>query len=210
MTECSAPERMLQQIPPGHLNLMGYVGQSQVNGPGCRAVIWVQGCHRGCSGCFNPQSWPFRLNQLYAIEQLAQEILDNPNHEGVTFSGGEPFWQAAGLADLARRVKKAGLNVMAFSGFRLQELQSVQAPPAAAELLGELDVLVDGPFLESQAIHDPQSLVSSRNQQVHCFNSKLQDRMQWASDQMEIHILPDGTRLFTGYWGGHEHLDLAL
>jgi anaerobic ribonucleoside-triphosphate reductase activating protein len=150
------------------------------------------------------------LHQLYAIEHLAQEILANPEHEGVTFSGGEPFWQAAGLADLARRVKKAGLNVMAFSGFRLQELQSVQAPPAAAELLGELDVLVDGPFLESQAIHDPHSLVSSRNQQVHCFNSTLQDRMQWASDQMEIHILPDGTRLFTGYWGGHERLGLAL
>jgi anaerobic ribonucleoside-triphosphate reductase activating protein len=135
------------------------------------------------------------------IETLAQQILSNPLNEGVTFSGGEPFWQAAALAELAQRLKAAGLNVMSFSGFTLAELQSEQAPPAARDLLAQLDILVDGPYLEAQAIHSPDSLVASRNQRVHVFNPALGDRLTWDSSQMEIHILKDGTRIVTGYQG---------
>lgn len=195
------PPPELAQIPPGSLNLMGYVDGSEVNGPGRRAVIWVQGCLRECPGCFNPASWPFGPNQVVDIETLAQQILSNPLNEGVTFSGGEPFWQAAALAELAQRLKAAGLNVMSFSGFTLAELQSEQAPPAARDLLAQLDILVDGPYLEAQAIHSPDSLVASRNQRVHVFNPALGDRLTWDSSQMEIHILKDGTRIVTGYQG---------
>lgn len=195
------PPPELAQIPPGSLNLMGYVDASEVNGPGRRAVIWVQGCLRECPGCFNPASWPFGPNQVVDIETLAQQILSNPLNEGVTFSGGEPFWQAAALAELAQRLKAAGLNVMSFSGFTLAELQSEQAPPAARDLLAQLDILVDGPYLEAQAIQSPDSLVASRNQRVHVFNPALGDRLTWDSSQMEIHILKDGTRIVTGYQG---------
>jgi pyruvate-formate lyase-activating enzyme len=50
----------LTEIPAGHLNIMGYVDESAVNGPGTRAVVWVQGCLRECAGCFNclPQEVP--------------------------------------------------------------------------------------------------------------------------------------------------------
>lgn len=51
------------------------------------------------------------------------------------------------------------------------------------------------------AVHSPDSLVSSSNQRVHLFNSAFQDQLTWASDQMEIHILKDGSRIFTGYRG---------
>lgn len=86
---------------------MGYVDCSEVNGPGCRAVVWVQGCARECPGCFNPDSWPFEINQLIAVDTLAKNILSNPRNTGVTFSGGEPFWQAPALAALARQVNYA-------------------------------------------------------------------------------------------------------
>lgn len=189
------------EIPPGYLNIMGYVDESEVNGPGCRAVVWVQGCHRECSGCFNPESWSFERNQLIAVDELANQILSHPRHQGVTFSGGEPFWQAMALAEMAKRLKAAGLNIMSFTGFTLNELQSPDAPPGAQELLQQLDILVDGPFVESLAINSPNSLVSSRNQRVHVFNPALQDNLNWASDQMEIHILKDGTRIITGFRG---------
>jgi len=101
------PTLDLLQIPADYLNLMGYVNESTVNGPGCRAVVWVQGCSRHCPDCFNPESWSFELNQLISIEDLALKILSNPRNTGVTFSGGEPFWQAPGLAKLARQVKAA-------------------------------------------------------------------------------------------------------
>jgi anaerobic ribonucleoside-triphosphate reductase activating protein len=193
------PSLDLLQIPPGYLNLMGYVNESEVNGPGCRAVVWVQGCLRHCQNCFNPASWSFEINQLVSVESLAQKIINNPRNTGVTFSGGEPFWQAPALAELARLVKATGLNVMAFTGFTLEQLRDDYAPAGAEALLKELDLLVDGPYIESLAIHSPNSPVSSSNQRLHIFNPKLQDEITWASDQIEVHILKNGDRLVTGY-----------
>ena len=202
MTKQTAnPSLALMEIPSGYLNIMGYVDESEVNGPGSRAVVWVQGCHRECPGCFNPPSWSFEINQLIAVEELAEKIFSNPRNEGVTFSGGEPFWQAPALAELAKRIKAAGLNVMSFTGFTLKELQSESAPAGAQELLEQLDILIDGPFVESLAINSPDSPVSSRNQRVHIFNPAFQDQMSWASDQIEIHILKDGSRIITGFRG---------
>ncbi|XGV98259.1 MAG: 4Fe-4S single cluster domain-containing protein [Leptolyngbya sp. BL-A-14] len=195
------PYLSLLEIPPGYLNIMGYVDGSEVNGPGCRAVLWVQGCLRECPGCFNPDSWSFEMNQLVSIDALVQKILDHSENEGVTFSGGEPFWQAPALASLARKVKAAGLNVMSFTGFTLEQLQAEYAPAGAQELLEQLDILIDGPYIESLAIHSPDSPISSRNQRVHCLNPVFKDRITWASDQMEIHILKDGGRIVTGYRG---------
>lgn len=183
------------------LNLMVYVNRSEVNGPGKRAVVWVQGCLRECPGCFNPVSWPFEPNQIVSVDEVVERILADPDNEGVTFSGGEPFWQAPALTVVAYRVKAAGLNTMSFSGFTLRELQGPDAPPGAQKLLDQLYILVDGPFVESLAIHDPTSPVSSRSQRVRVFTSGLQDRINWASDQVEVHIFKDGSRLVTGYHG---------
>ena len=186
---------------------MGTIKRSEVNGPGSRAVVWVQGCSRACGGCFNPASWEFEINQLVSIDEVVEIVLSEPIHEGVTFSGGEPFWQASALAEVARRVKGYGLNVMSFSGFTLEELSRDRAPNGASELLAELDILIDGPYLESQAINDPTSPVSSRNQKVRVLNPALRDRITWASDQIEIHILQDGSRIVTGYLGDLNPLD---
>ncbi|TFI51445.1 radical SAM protein [Mastigocladus laminosus UU774] len=191
----------LMEIPAGYLNIMGYVDESEVNGPGCRAVVWVQGCLRECPGCFNTESWSFEINQLVTIDYLAEKILSNSRNKGVTFSGGEPFWQAATLASVARKVKAAGLNVMSFTGFTLEQLQSEYAPAGSQELLDQLDILIDGPYIQSLALNSPDSPVSSSNQRVHVFNPALQDNISWASDQIEIHIFKDGSRLVTGYRG---------
>ncbi|MEA5571223.1 4Fe-4S single cluster domain-containing protein [Calothrix sp. UHCC 0171] len=198
------PYLSLVEIPPGYLNIMGYVDASEVNGPGSRAVVWVQGCMRECPGCFNEESWSFEINQLISIDNLAEKILADSRNQGVTFSGGEPFWQAPALAQLARQVKAAGLNVMSFSGFTLEQLQSDYAPAGAKDLLAELDILIDGAYVESLAINTPDSPVSSSNQRVHIFNPALKDQINWASDQIEVHIFKDGSRLITGYRGGLE------
>ncbi|MBW4480548.1 MAG: radical SAM protein [Tolypothrix brevis GSE-NOS-MK-07-07A] len=195
------PSPALEKIPPDCLNIMGYIDESEVNGPGCRAVVWVQGCLRECPGCFNVESWSFEINQLISIDSLAEKILNNPRNTGVTFSGGEPFWQAPALASLARQLKAAGLNVMSFTGFTLEKLQSESAPIGAEELLKQLDILVDGAFVESKAINSPNSPVSSTNQRVHVLNPAFQDQISWASDQIEIHVLKDGSRIITGYRG---------
>ena len=201
MTVKKNPYLELIEIPPGYLNIMGYVDESEVNGPGCRAVVWMQGCLRECPGCFNLNSWSFEINQLMAVDTLVEKITSNPNHEGVTFSGGEPFWQAPALANLARQVKARGLNVMSFTGFTLEKLQSEYAPAGSQDLLAQLDILIDGAYIQSLAINSPNSPVSSSNQRVHVFNPALKDRISWASDQTEIHVLKDGSRIVTGYLG---------
>ncbi len=131
---------MPNDLPANQLNLMGYVNRSEVNGPGKRAVVWVQGCLRECPGCFNPASWPFEPNQVVSVDEVVEQILADPENEGVTFSGGEPFWQAPALATVAYRVKAAGLNTMSFSGFTLGELQGPDAPPGAQQLLDQRDL----------------------------------------------------------------------
>ncbi len=201
MTVKKNPYLELIEIPPGYLNIMGYVDESEVNGPGCRAVVWVQGCLRECPGCFNLRSWSFEINQLMAVDTLVEKITSNPNHEGVTFSGGEPFWQAPALANLARKVKARGLNVMSFTGFTLERLQSEYAPAGSQDLLAQLDILIDGAYVQSLAINSPDSPVSSSNQRVHVFNPALESRITWASDQTEVHVLKDGSRIVTGYLG---------
>ena len=183
------------------LNIMGYLNRSEVNGPGCRAVVWVQGCWRECPDCFNPASWSLAVNQLVSVEELAERVLSEPANQGVTFSGGEPFLQASALAALAKQVKAAGLNVMSFTGYTLAELRSPSAPEGAEDLLDQLDILIDGPYVAALAIHAPDSPVSSRNQRLHVFNPAFADKIDWASDQTEIHILKDGTRVFTGFRG---------
>lgn len=200
------PYLTLMEIPPEYLNIMGYVDESEVNGPGCRAVIWVQGCLRECPSCFNPDSWSFEINQLISIESLAERILSNSRNQGVTFSGGEPFWQAPALTILAQKVKAAGMNVMSFTGFTLEQLQSQSAPAGAQALLEQLDILIDGAYIQSLAINSPNSPVSSSNQRIHIFNPALQDQITWASDQIEVHIFKDGSRIITGYRG---HLELS-
>ena len=88
---------------------------------------------------------------------------------------------------------------MSFSGFTLEELQKESAPAGAQALLDQLDILIDGPYVDALAISEPNSPVSSRNQRVHVFTPALADRITWASDQVEIHVFKDGSRLMTGY-----------
>lgn len=85
------PYLSLIEIPAGYLNIMGYVDESEVNGPGCRAVVWVQGCLRECPGCFNLESWSFEINQLVSVDSLVEKILSKPRNQGVTFSGENLF-----------------------------------------------------------------------------------------------------------------------
>ncbi|MCU0527108.1 MAG: radical SAM protein [Elainella sp. Prado103] len=201
MTISISNEQPSTELFAHHLNIMGYVDESEVNGPGSRAVVWVQGCSRECPGCFNPASWSFEVNHLISVDDLVAQILSHPRNEGVTFSGGEPFWQAPALAEVARQVKARGLNVMSFTGFTLEQLQNNATIPGAQDLLDQLDLLIDGPYIESLAVHSPDVPVASTNQRIHIFNPTFQNRIDWASDQIEVHILKDGSRIVTGYQG---------
>jgi anaerobic ribonucleoside-triphosphate reductase activating protein len=79
--------------------------RSAVNGPGERAVVWLQGCDLRCRGCFNPASHPFRRDRDAPVEEISEWILACDAIEGVTFSGGEPFQQAGDLRRLCEYIR---------------------------------------------------------------------------------------------------------
>ena len=98
------------------LNLHEFIPRSRANGPGERAVVWVQGCPRKCPGCFNPATQAFVDRELVSVDELESQILAQEGIDGVTFSGGEPFAQAGQLAELAKRLQERGLTVVCTPG----------------------------------------------------------------------------------------------
>ena len=144
------------------LRVAGVIEESIVDGPGIRFVLFLQGCRLRCPGCQNPQTWDFDGGTLVPSDEVLARIRENPLVHGVTFSGGEPFEQAASLLPLAKELKAQGYHLMAFSGFTLEQL--VQKPECRA-LLEQLDLLVDGPFIEAQKSLDLR-FRGSRNQRI--------------------------------------------
>lgn len=129
------------------LRVAGIVEDSIVDGDGFRFTIFVQGCLRRCFNCQNPETQPIDGGREETIAEILQKIKNNPLLTGVTFSGGEPFLQCAPLARLAKEIHKAGLDIWSYSGYTLEELQN-RHDEATDDLLKEIDVLVDGEYIE--------------------------------------------------------------
>lgn len=145
------------------LNLAGIAGDSIVDGPGIRTTVFGQGCPHHCPGCHNPETWEFGCGTDMTEEAVAEIVEQNPLCRGVTFSGGEPFSQAAAFAKLGRMLKEKGYEVASYSGFTFEQL--LHGTPEQRELLETLDVLIDGPFvLEERSLE--LNFRGSRNQRI--------------------------------------------
>ena len=145
------------------LNLSGIVSDSIVDGPGIRTTIFSQGCPHHCPGCHNPETWAFSCGTDVPVEALVDIVKSNPLCRGVTFSGGEPFAQAAGFAKLAVALKAAGYEVASYSGYTFEEL--LEGSEAQQQLLSVIDILIDGRFvLEQKSLEI--AFRGSRNQRI--------------------------------------------
>ncbi len=141
-------------------------------GPGRRSVVWVQGCPFHCAGCLAPEWIPDRAARHVDPAELAEELLADPGVTGLTLSGGEPMAQAAGLAALVRAARvQRDLSVICFTGYRLDRLRSRPPAPGVTELLGLLDVLIDGQYVAG--LDDGKGLRGSSNQGVHHLTPRL-------------------------------------
>ncbi len=119
---------------------------TSVDGPGLRTSIYFAGCAHQCKGCHNPQTWDIRQGKPTSIDDLLEVI--RYNEFPVTFSGGDPFFQAAEVAELARRIKsELNLNIWCYTGYLWENLLKHEK---FMPLLREIDVLVDGPFVLAQ------------------------------------------------------------
>jgi anaerobic ribonucleoside-triphosphate reductase activating protein len=178
------------------LNIAAISARTQALGPGKRAVVWVQGCPLNCRGCVAPEWIPFVSASLMTPEQILAR-LDLNEISGMTFSGGEPMEQAAGLAALARLARREkDLDLICFTGYRYERL--LKNPPNAGvtELLAEVDVLIDGPYIQS--LNDSVGLRGSSNQRIIQLTSRLKDfDFECTTRKVEINV-SDGELAFIG------------
>ena len=132
------------------------------NGVGVRTTLFVSGCRHHCPECFQPETWSFAYGEPFT-DEVADRIIESLKPawvNGLTLLGGEPFEveNQRGLMPLLRRVRDElpGKTIWAYSGFTWEQLTGAQESRCRCEvtdeMLGMLDVLVDGPYIAAQ--HD--------------------------------------------------------
>ena len=152
------------------IRVLDIIEDTTVDGPGFRTSIYCAGCSHACKGCHNPQSWDFNGGREMTTEEIMKIIEADP-YADVTFSGGDPMYQAEGFIELARAIReRTNKTIWCYTGFTYEALLKM---PKQRELLELIDVLVDGPFVES--LRDPDLLFrGSSNQRIISLPQPLQ------------------------------------
>jgi anaerobic ribonucleoside-triphosphate reductase activating protein len=127
-----------------------------------------------------------------SVDDIEAYITTIHNLEGISISGGEPFYQSAALNNLLERIKQRGLSVLLFTGYTIEEIHQ---DPDKASLLPFIDILIDGPFDESKKTNGP--LLSSANQRMFFLTNRY-TLLDIPAGNMEYIIDPTGTIIATG------------
>ena len=116
-----------------------------VDGPGFRTAIYCAGCVNCCPGCHNPESWDINNGKAMSTDEILQKILADPFAD-VTFTGGDPMYQPEGFSELAQAIKaNSNKTIWCYTGYTFEEIIKDERKK---ELLGYIDVLVDGRFVQ--------------------------------------------------------------
>ena len=128
-----------------NIQIMQIVVDTTVDGPGWRTSIYCAGCRHACPGCHNAETWPFDAGTTMSVDEIMEQLRATDGN--ITFSGGDPMFQPEGFAELARAIKaQSNKSIWCYTGFTFEQL--IQQP-APKELLAYVDVLVDGPFIQT-------------------------------------------------------------
>ena len=175
------------------MNIRGYC-LSKVNGPGVRFVLWTQGCSKGCSECFNPETWSTNIYKELSPMQIF-ELIKNFEVDGVTISGGDPLEQEDELLELLMLLSTMRLRkgVILFSGFTRAEISSNFI---REQCLKYIDVLIDGRYEKNLKIDF--SLRGSSNQEFYSFSNKISSDELHFDQEIEISSL-EGDIMMTGF-----------
>lgn len=126
------------------------------NGPGVRVSLFVSGCTHHCPNCFNPETWDFTYGNP-CDQAVLDEILESlaPSYiKGLSLLGGEPMEPAnqKSVLEIVRQVRTRypDKDIWCYSGYLYESLTKGQIGDGeiVRQLLEQVDVLVDGPFVE--------------------------------------------------------------
>jgi anaerobic ribonucleoside-triphosphate reductase activating protein len=175
------------------MNIRGYC-LSKVNGPGNRFVLWTQGCSKGCSECFNPETWSNNIFKEYSPRQIF-ELIKNFEVDGITISGGDPLEQEDELLELLMLLSSIRLSkgIILFTGFTREE---IRVNPIREKCLSYIDVLIDGRYEKNLKVDF--SLRGSSNQEFYFFSNKISSSELVFDQEIEISCLEEDI-IMTGF-----------
>lgn len=130
-----------------------------LNGDGLRTSIFFTGCESACPGCFNSDIWSFDVGQPFSWEVYEEKVKPTINEHiaGIGLLGGEPLHpkNIEAVSDLIDWFTQdfPDKNIWVWSGYTWEELMNRCKTLCEDDLnwtLCNIDVLVDGPFIEAQ------------------------------------------------------------
>lgn len=122
------------------MRIAGILPVSFCNGDGARFVVFTQGCRHHCPGCHNQDTWDEAGGSEVTVDQIAAEYAKHPLVDGITLSGGDPFYQQEECLKLLELL--GDVNVWIYTGFVYDEIKDTPLAQRA-------NVIVDGPYIES-------------------------------------------------------------
>lgn len=154
-----APEFMVADYKPFQV----------LDGEGLRCSLYVSYCPFNCLDCYNKAAQKRGYGTPYTtqLEERIMADLGRRHVAGLTLVGGEPMLSARHLLPLVRRIRRelTEKTIWAYTGYLWETLQLFT--DERQELLHELDVLIDGPFIaEERDPGNPRPFVGSANQRV--------------------------------------------
>ena len=154
------------------MNYMKINPNDIANGEGVSVSLFVAGCPHHCPGCFNPESWDFEAGQPFTqkeIDEIEQAIVANNIIRNFSILGGEPLapqnrTTIASLIEELREKFQDKIKIYLWTGYLYEDLISME-DPVIDYILEEIDVLIEGPYLE-QYRNITLPLRGSSNQRV--------------------------------------------
>jgi anaerobic ribonucleoside-triphosphate reductase activating protein len=177
------------------LRLHAFVPVSLANGPGQRAVIWLQGCTLGCPGCFNTDTHSLEGGHWASISEQMERLFDlQDSIEGITISGGEPFQQFGSLLAFLECIRaETHLSVILFTGYTWTEIKRI---PDVQRMLTCVDVLLTGRYVASLRLG--YGLRGSSNKEIHLVSNRYSLAEIAAVPPAEVIIAEDGDVVLSG------------
>ena len=176
------------------MNYMKIVPCDIANGPGVRVSLFVSGCNHHCPGCHNPQTWNPNAGQPFTKETLDEliELLRPDYIQGLTLTGGDPMYPANRdtiLKILSSVLEEFGneKDIWLWTGYTLEELWSQPDFDINTYYnfrLSLIDVLVDGPYIESKRDISLPYMGSSNQRVLDAWksNEQMKPVLWWAPE----------------------------
>lgn len=147
------PQKNWETFSNGKGFIADYKPFTVLDGEGIRCSLYVSGCTFSCVNCYNKSIQNFKIGEKYSkeLENKIIKDLDNSYVQGLSLLGGDPFLNTDTSLQLVTKVREKfgkSKDVWVWTGYTFESLLSIGSDKQK-ELLKNIDVLVDGPFINN-------------------------------------------------------------